>query len=110
MAHKKQLCAAAHAQHQETRFIEGVRLVVELDCKIVIENRLRFFKRNAVLPEIRGGFRWVPVKLDHIYTVWKFGDIARALWLTREKLSLDQSKQRCTNCSGCAICATREGN
>jgi len=46
------LSAAAHAEHEKAFLLRGVRLIVELDSELVVEDRLGFLEGNAMLPEV----------------------------------------------------------
>ena len=52
VADEEKVGAAAHAQHEKAIFFGGVRFVVELNGKFVVEDTLGFLKGNAMLLEV----------------------------------------------------------
>jgi hypothetical protein len=70
VAYEEKMSAAAHAEHEKSLFVRSLRFIVELDCEIIIEDRLGFLEGDAMLPEVRGGFGWIPIESDYLYIVW----------------------------------------
>lgn len=60
VANEEKMSSAAHAEHEKAFLFRGVRLIVELDSELVVEDSLGFLKGNTVLPEVRGGLGRVP--------------------------------------------------
>ena len=77
VADQEKVGTTAHAKHEEAILIYRVRIVVKLHGKLVIEDRLGLLEGDAMLPEVRGGLGWIPVKLDHLYIVWMIQAFAR---------------------------------
>ena len=77
MADQEKVSATAHAEHEKALLVRGVRLVVELDGELVVEDGLGFLEGNTMLPEVRGSLSWIPVELDHLYIVWMRDRLAR---------------------------------
>ena len=58
-----------HAKQQEALFVFGVFFIEELNSKIIVEDRLRLLKGNAMFSLIGCGFGRVPFKTNHTYIV-----------------------------------------
>lgn len=76
MTDEKTLGRAAYAQEKKALFICRVRFVVELDTGFVAEDRSRLLKRNPMFAEVRRSFGWIPIKRDHLHSVWTMGRFA----------------------------------
>lgn len=63
VADEEKMSSATHAKHEKTLLlIRGVRLIVELNGELVVEDRLGFLEGDAMLLEVRDGLGRVPVK------------------------------------------------
>ncbi len=70
VADEEEVGSGAHSEHEKTLLCRGMRLVIELNSELVVENGLGFLKGNTMFPEIRCGFGRIPLKGNHLYIVW----------------------------------------
>lgn len=69
MTHNKYTQSIAHTKQNEPFFVIGVIFVKELQREFVVERRLRFLKRDAMLLQIRARLSGTPVESKHTYIV-----------------------------------------
>jgi len=69
VANEKEPGGITHTKEKEARFFGGVFIVVELDGKFVIEDRLGLLEGDTVLPEVGRSLGLIPFELDHTYSV-----------------------------------------
>src|SRR5690606_17684524 len=78
MANEEEMSAAAHAEHEKAILVRGMRVVVELDGELVVEDGLRLLEGNSMFPEVRRGLGRIPIEPDHLYIVWMTVAFARS--------------------------------
>ena len=71
MTDKKEPGFATHTQHEKAIFVLclGMFCIKELNCKLIIKNKLRLLKRNAMILYICNCFDRIPIELNHSYIV-----------------------------------------
>ena len=70
VADKEDPSCITHAEEEEAFLFDGMLIVIELNGKLIVENRLGLLEGDTVLSEIGRSLGLIPFKLDHTYSVW----------------------------------------